>query len=131
MIIIYNTLKKIYRSLLKIYLGLFISTFIPFDLIDLLNYLFPSDTLLEPTIELSNKDSMDDNNNKLNNKHLVTAVVISVTLFMIIIDIYNFQDSSFIGELYSDYYKLEEAIKANDKIMNNIEKILEDNEWDK
>jgi|SRR5580704_10601325 hypothetical protein len=128
MIIIYNTLKKIYRSLLKIYLGLFISTFIPFDLIDLLNYLFPSDTLLEPTIELSNKDSMDDNNNKLNNKHLVTAVVISVTLFMIIIDIYNFQDSSFIGELYSDYYKLEEAIKANDKIMNNIEKILEDNE---
>jgi len=67
-----------------------------------------------------------DNNNKLNNKHLVTIAVLSVMLFMIGWDIYNLMDNTLIEELYSELCNLEEAVKNNEKIMKNIEKILDD-----
>ena len=66
----------------------------------------------------------DNNNNKLNNKHLVTAAVLSVILLMIGWDIYNLMDNSLIEELYSNLNNLEDAVKAKDKIIKNIEKIL-------
>ena len=65
-----------------------------------------------------------NNSNNLNKKHLVTATVISVMLFMIIWDIYNLTDNSFLDELYSNYQFLEEEIKVNCMIKNEIETIL-------
>ena len=99
------------------------------EISSLLNDDLPDNSDITIPNEYKNLNIKNDNN-KLNNKHLVTTVVISVMLFMIISDIYNLMDNKFIEELYSDIYNFEEALKANEKIMNNINEILKNTDWD-
>jgi hypothetical protein len=46
-------------------------------------------------------------------------------LFMIISDIYNLMDNTFIDKLYQFQYNLETYLQNNDRIINEIETTLD------
>jgi len=123
------TIKQIIRLFQKVFLGLFISTLFPIDLIDIIKYLTSMiepnlDNLITLDLETASEDSNTEDNSvkEINNNYLLIIIPLTTILIVIVGGITDLQvENLLLSETIVDLLVIaEEHVYKSEIIESNL-----------